>query len=66
MAIVEGHNEVASLLLSRSADQIRFKCAAGRAPLHFAAAHGHLQLVQLLLGQGAEINDPDNVCKRNI
>ncbi|XP_057313101.1 serine/threonine-protein phosphatase 6 regulatory ankyrin repeat subunit B-like isoform X3 [Hydractinia symbiolongicarpus] len=60
MAIVEGHNEVASLLLSRSADQIRFKCAAGRAPLHFAAAHGHLQLVQLLLGQGAEINDPDN------
>ena len=58
---MEGHLEVASLLLSRCAKHISFKCAVGRTSLHFAAANGHLDLVQLLLTQGSDINDQDSV-----
>ena len=61
MAVMEGHLEVASLLLSRCAKHISFKCAVGRTSLHFAAANGHLDLVQLLLTQGSDINDKDSV-----
>ena len=61
MAIIEGHGNVASLLLSRSAEQIGTKSANGRTALHFASAFNHLKLVQLLLGQGAEIDEQDKV-----
>ena len=30
-----------------------------RTALHYSAGHGHVDLVQLLIGQGAEIDDPD-------
>nr|XP_047134709.1 GA-binding protein subunit beta-2-like [Hydra vulgaris] len=56
MAIAEGHANVTSILLSRSAEQINARCAIGRTALHFAAVNKHLDLVQLLLGQGAEID----------
>ncbi|XP_065668333.1 serine/threonine-protein phosphatase 6 regulatory ankyrin repeat subunit C isoform X7 [Hydra vulgaris] len=59
LAIIEGHGIVTSLLLSRSADQISAKCAIGRSALHFAAGNNQLKLVQLLIGQGAEIDDQD-------
>nr|XP_047126785.1 serine/threonine-protein phosphatase 6 regulatory ankyrin repeat subunit A-like [Hydra vulgaris] len=59
MAIAEGHANVTSILLSRSAEQINARCAIGRTALHFAAGNKHLELVQLLLGQGAEIDAQD-------
>lgn len=34
----------------------------GRTALHLAAANGHLDMVALLLGQGADINACDKVC----
>eukprot|EP00111_Clytia_hemisphaerica_P009505 TCONS_00027873-protein len=58
-AIKEGRTEVASLLLSRSADLISLTDANGRSPLHIAASSGHVKLVQLLLGQGALVDDED-------
>lgn len=33
--------------------------AAGATPLHYAAIHGHRQIVQLLLDRGADINSTD-------
>jgi hypothetical protein len=33
---------------------------AGATPLHYAAIHGHRQIVQLLLEQGADINSRDS------
>ncbi|XP_047126788.1 serine/threonine-protein phosphatase 6 regulatory ankyrin repeat subunit B isoform X1 [Hydra vulgaris] len=59
LAIIEGHAGVVSLLLSRSADQISAKSANGRAALHFAAGNKQLKLVQLLIGQGANIDEQD-------
>lgn len=59
---MNGHISVCSLLLGRSTHQLAIKDSQGRTGLHIAAAHGHLELVTLLLGQGAEINVLDQVC----
>jgi len=61
LAIIEGHVEVASMILSRSADLIYVKDFEGRAPVHHAAANGRLNLVQLLLGQGTPVDEEDAV-----
>ena len=53
--------EVASLILSRSAELITLKDSNGRSVIHHAAASGHLKLVQLLLGQGSPVNQTDDV-----
>ena len=53
--------EVASLILSRSAELITLKDSDGRSVIHHAAAAGHLKLVQLLLGQGSPVNQTDDV-----
>ncbi|XP_065684627.1 serine/threonine-protein phosphatase 6 regulatory ankyrin repeat subunit A isoform X1 [Hydra vulgaris] len=60
LAMSGGHIDVASLLLSRSAEQINFKCFLGRTALHYAASNYQLKLVRLLIAQGADINEPDN------
>ena len=49
------------LLLSRSADLLHSQDNHGKTGLHIAAMHGHYQMVEVLLGQGAEINGTDKV-----
>lgn len=50
---------VVGLLLSRSAELLQSTDRHGRTGLHIAAMHGHFQMVEILLGQGAEINATD-------
>lgn len=50
-----------SLLLSRAADLLHSSDRDGRTCLHIASTHGHYQMVEVLLGQGAEINTTDKV-----
>lgn len=54
-----GHTTVVGLLLSRSSELLESKDASGKASLHIAAVYGHRQMVEVLLGQGAEIDAID-------
>lgn len=56
-----GHMIVAGLLISRSSDSLTKPDKHGKTSLHLAAAQGHLNMVSMLLGQGAEINALDKV-----
>lgn len=49
------------LLLSRSSELLQSADRHGKTGLHIAATHGHYQMVEVLLGQGAEINAVDKV-----
>jgi len=61
MAAQNGHTDVVSLLLSRSAGLLRIADKHGRSPLHLSAANGHYDMSQLLIGQGADIDAYDKV-----
>lgn len=61
LAAENGHSEVVSILLSKSTVQLHVKDKTGRTALHLAAANGHRELVSQLIGQGADINAPDEV-----
>lgn len=50
---------VVGLLLSRSAELLQSIDRHGKTGLHIAAMNGHYQMVEILLGQGAEINAAD-------
>lgn len=50
-----------SLLLSRSSELLESKDASGKSGLHIASIHGHTPMVEVLLGQGAEIDAIDKV-----
>ena len=52
---------MAGLLLSRSTGLLTTPDGHGRSPLPGAAAPGHGRLVELLLGQGADVNAADKV-----
>ena len=52
MAALKGHLEVARKLIARDADVNK----PGWAPLHYAATHGHLAIMQLLLDNHAYID----------
>lgn len=61
LACFGGHITVVGLLLSRSSDLLHSSDKHGKTGLHVAATHGHYQMVEVLLGQGAEINATDKV-----
>lgn len=48
------------MLISRSTDGLTQADGHGRTALHFAAAHGHRDMVGLLIGQGAQMNFQDD------
>lgn len=50
------------LLLSRAADLLPSQDKHGKTGLHIAAMNGHYAMVEVLLGQGAEIDANDRVC----
>ena len=50
-----------SLLLSKSTAMIHVKDKRGRTGIMLASANGHLDMVTLLVGQGADINASDKV-----
>lgn len=60
LAAQGGHLLVAGLLISRSTDGLTQADGHGRTALHFAAAHGHRDMVGLLIGQGAQMNFQDD------
>jgi ankyrin repeat protein len=50
MAVIEGHTAVARLLLARDDVDIRRRAFhMGRTALHYAAAYGHVKMLQMLL-----------------
>jgi ankyrin repeat protein len=57
-ACLNGHNELAALLISRGAD-LNHKDIKGDTALHFAAYKGNLAIVKLLLEAKAEVNAAD-------
>ena len=61
-----GNVGVASLLLSRSTEQLHVKDRQGRTALHLAARNGSLDVLMLLLTQGADITATDKVCTRSL
>ena len=50
---------VVGLLLSRSTELLKVTDNAGRTCLHVAAASGHYDMVQVLIGLGADLTTPD-------
>ncbi|XP_045473083.1 serine/threonine-protein phosphatase 6 regulatory ankyrin repeat subunit A [Harmonia axyridis] len=59
LACYGGHVTVVGLLLSRSAELLQSVDKHGKTGLHIAATQGHYQMVEVLLGQGADINASD-------
>lgn len=55
VAAMEGHTDVARLVLARGAD-VNGTDEAGYAPLHHAALEGHTDVVGFLVRHGAEVN----------
>ena len=65
MAAQNGHTDVVSLLLSRSAGLLRIADKRGRTALQLAAANGHRDMTVLLIGQGADVDGFDKVINTN-
>jgi uncharacterized protein len=51
--------DLRSLISTLDADQVHQACSLGRQPLHYAAEHGLLELIQVLVERGADINALD-------
>ena len=61
LASFRGHVGVVGLLLSRSTSLLKISDAKGQTCLHVAAANGHYEMVQALLGQGSDQTMVDKV-----
>ena len=61
LASFRGHVGVVGLLLSRSTSLLKISDAKGQTCLHVAAANGHYEMVQALLGQGSDQTIVDRV-----
>ena len=59
MACIGGHEGVVDLLLRHGADMEAIDWVASKSPLHLAAKHGRLALVELLVLYGAVIDSRD-------
>ena len=57
---------VVGLLLSRSTELLKVTDNAGKTSLHVAAASGHYDMVQVLIGQGADLTISDKVEKNGL
>jgi ankyrin repeat protein len=55
MAVRNGHTRLASLLLQHGSD-FNSLDSSNNTPLHYAAASGFIECIDLLLKHGAEIN----------
>lgn len=60
LAAQGGHEIVANLLISRSSESLFLTDKFQRTCLHFAASRGRLDMVRLLIGQGAKYDSVDN------
>jgi ankyrin repeat protein len=56
---MQGHKDVAELLLANNAD-VNTMSSAGWTPLHLAARYGHKDVVESLLANKADVNARDN------
>ena len=65
LAAQTGNVAVAGLLLSKSTQQLHLRDRKGRTALLLAAANGHKEMTQLLIGQGADVNSHDKVTTNN-
>jgi ankyrin repeat protein len=59
-AAMNGHKDVAELLLANKADVNAREKFSGRTPLHYAAYAGHKDMVELLLANKADVNAREN------
>ena len=65
-AAIEGHKEIAELLIAKGAD-VNFKGGdVPRTALHYAAENHEKEIVELLIANGANVNDRGNVSFFNI
>ena len=55
-ATVNGHKEVAELLIAKGADVNAKAGISEKTPLHEAASSGHKEVVELLIANGADVN----------
>lgn len=62
-ASIEGHKEVASILINNGADVNAKWRSWGITPLMFASSAGHTDIVRLLIEQGADINSGGRMAK---
>ncbi|KAJ5355177.1 ankyrin [Penicillium cataractarum] len=58
---IRGDVDMIRLLLEIESIPVDIKCPKGRTPLSFAAEQGHLDIVRLLLGAGADPNTQDDI-----
>ncbi|PYT13412.1 MAG: hypothetical protein DMG59_20515 [Acidobacteria bacterium] len=58
-AVKEGDLERVKGILETDDRLANLRDESGATPLHYAALHGHRQIVELLLKQGADINSTD-------
>ena len=60
IACESGKRKIAELLLANGEVEVGYTDEKGRTALHYAAHRGYLDLVQLLINAGADLNYEDH------